>query len=265
MEFEYVSYRRSNRKVIKTSDGMVYSNSSKGRPGQPNIRYVRCVLKECPGTGKIKTDTAEFDPTRLHNHLPDKYDLATKQMEVRLRKTASTSQHMTLKQIFDEETRIDGNGAAVSFAYLESGMLKSRRKNLPRAPQSIQELTASLREDGFFGVNFKAEARHGDEVALVFISEAAAGKLPTTYEVHFDGTFYVCPQMFYQLWTILGSCEGTLFPLVHILMSGKRKGLYLAALWELANLYPTFQPTFAMGDFEIAARAAWKEIYPKFK
>jgi hypothetical protein len=48
-------------------------------------------------------------------------------------------------------------------------------------------------------------------------------------------------------------------------MSGKRKGLYLAALWELANLYPTFQPTFAMGDFEIAARAAWKEIYPKFK
>jgi hypothetical protein len=105
MEFEYVSYRRSNSKVIKTSDGMVYSNSSKGRPGQPNICYVPCVLKECPGTRKIKTDTAEFDPTRLHNHLPNKYDLLTKQLEVRLCKTASTSQHMTLKQIFNKETR----------------------------------------------------------------------------------------------------------------------------------------------------------------
>jgi hypothetical protein len=52
---------------------------------------------------------------------------------------------------------------------------------------------------------------------LCFVSDKAIGKLEYVKEIAFDGTYFVCPYPFYQLWTIIGESDGQLFPMISVL------------------------------------------------
>jgi hypothetical protein len=261
MEFSHVSYKRSNRKVLKSADGYLYSNASKSR--HSNVRYVRCVLRDCHATGKVKSDPDEFVPVKEHNHEPKKYKLEQHQLEVALRQKAASPTHSkeTLNKIFREVTRDHDLGSNISFSYLESGMLKARRKVHPRTPDSIEELVQCLEDNPVYGLNFKCHVTDGNQDALIFISEAATQRLVGISSINFDGTFFVVPEPFHQFWSILGEFEGKLFPLIGVLMTGRTTSLYETVLAKIKELIPTFLPDSAMGDFEVAARNALRGAF----
>jgi hypothetical protein len=260
MEHSYVNYKLCNKQVLKSVDNYLYSNAKR----TDAIQYLRCVIRECPGTGKLKRDQNEFAHMRAHNHGPEKYQIHQNQLAVNLRQKAACPSHNkdTLKDLFKESTREHDYGAEISFGHLESGMLKARRKVHPRTPDSIPELIQVLLDNpATYGLNYKCEVSAGGESALIFIHEASTNRLHKVIKVNFDGTFLVCPHPFKQLWTVLGEIEGRLFPLFSVLMNSKTTDLYRVVLQKIKEMFPAFQPQHAMGDFEIAPRTALREAF----
>ena len=76
-----------------------------------------------------------------------------------------------------------------------------------------------------------------------------------------DGTFAVCPSLFYQLYTMHGIIKDTTVPLVYCLMS-KTKEKYKELFAALKNLNAMLDPHEVTMDFEIAAIEALKSSFP---
>jgi hypothetical protein len=221
--------------VVKTAEVYLYKCKSKGRNG---IRYVRCVLGDCSATGKIKCEQERpevFNPLKVHNHGTGTYELEKRQLEVELRAKAASGAHSkeSLNQIFRETTRDSDIGENISFGYLESGMLKARGKIHPCSPDSIEDFVKTLKNNDDYGFNFRAHVTHESQEAVIVVSEAAATRMHQIKEINFDGTFFCVPEPFYQLWSILGSYEGRLFPLIGVLMTGRTTELYKTVLSKL--------------------------------
>ena len=79
-----------------------------------------------------------------------------------------------------------------------------------------------------------------------------------------DATFRVVPSCFPhgQLLNVMVDYMGTVIPVSHILMSGRKEGLYAAAFNLLKDRVPDFNPIHAMADFEQAIKNALITIFP---
>ena len=80
--------------------------------------------------------------------------------------------------------------------------------------------------------------------------------------IQFDGTFYVVPKIFLQLFTLFIQVNDHTLPALHILMTRKTEKLYRAAILGIMELIPNFNPIFAIGDFELAPRNDLEDIFP---
>ena len=80
--------------------------------------------------------------------------------------------------------------------------------------------------------------------------------------IQFDGTFFVVPKIFLQLFTLFIQANDHTLPALHILMTRKTEALYRAAILAIKELIPNFNPIFAIGDFELAPRKALEDIFP---
>ncbi len=70
-----------------------------------------------------------------------------------------------------------------------------------------------------------------------------------------DGTFNICPRLFYQILTIHAFKHGKQFPLAYFLLPGESRevcNIAFALLHEAAQRHLPIQPTRVMTDFEKA-------------
>ena len=97
---------------------------------------------------------------------------------------------------------------------------------------------------------------------LLFASQQSLQALKYIQNVYSDGTFAVVPRLFQQLYTIYGSVNGKVLPLVYVLMPKRNQELYEAVLGKLKELVPEFRPTHVMTDLEQASMNAYQSIFP---
>ena len=76
-----------------------------------------------------------------------------------------------------------------------------------------------------------------------------------------DGTFSVCPELFYQLYTIHCKIGINYPPCVYILLQDKRQNTYIRALQALMNLIPQSSPDNILVDFETAPINAFGQVF----
>ena len=76
---------------------------------------------------------------------------------------------------------------------------------------------------------------------------------------HVDGTFKVCPTLFYQLFTIHAVVHGQMVPCVFALLPDKKETTYRRLFEVLAHL----QPKTLLMDFELAITNAAKAVFPR--
>ena len=104
MEYISDSYRRSNGKILTTTDGFKYSKYKV----KENTTYLRCVLSKngCKGTAKLKLETNLIYPNSNHNHGNgiEEYKSGVYELETKCKKMAESTQD-NLRKIFDDETR----------------------------------------------------------------------------------------------------------------------------------------------------------------
>ena len=102
----------------------------------------------------------------------------------------------------------------------------------------------------------------GERIAVIFFSETIFEVLGDISDIQFDGTFYVVPRLFYQLFTIFLSIGRHSIPGIHCLMTHKDEELYTALILKIKELLPQLQPTSMMSDWERGSRNAFKHVYP---
>ena len=80
-----------------------------------------------------------------------------------------------------------------------------------------------------------------------------------------DGTFFVCSQLFEQLFNLMAEYQGVMIPVMHVLMTSRHAGLYEAVFKQLKEDYPTLNPEYFMSDFEAAITLGVKAAFPSIK
>ena len=76
-----------------------------------------------------------------------------------------------------------------------------------------------------------------------------------------DGTFDVCPSVFYQLYTIHCKVGNNYPPCVYFLLPNKRQDTYVRMLRALKDIIPDASPDKVLVDFESAAINAFAEVF----
>ena len=77
-----------------------------------------------------------------------------------------------------------------------------------------------------------------------------------------DGTFFVCPKLFEQLFNIMAEYKGVMVPIIHVAMTSRHHELYKLVFQRIAELYPSLQPEQFMSDFEAAITLGVHHAFP---
>ena len=98
------------------------------------------------------------------------------------------------------------------------------------------------------------------ERMFIFASEIGLQLLRESKHCYADGTFKVCPEIFYQLYTIHGQRNGQIFPVVFYLLPNKTQATYRRMLQQLFDRLGDNRLRDVLVDFECAAINAFHLI-----
>ncbi len=235
--------------------------------------YIRCVrylgkrnLNKCPATAKIVLESDILVEMKSHNHDGSHSAEAVEQFKRAVKKKVSENPHLSARVIFnDESQKVPEAASQVSYRHLESTLQKIKRKVRPKNPGSIEEYVEKLQEEPELSPYFRGtiEDASGHLNGVLFSTEQLTSSLESVSNVAFDGTFFVCPRPFVQVFTLFSARGDHFFPAFVVLMKSRDEASYKNVFQKIKCLAPNFIPTFAISDFEKAARKAFKAVWPE--
>ncbi len=129
-------------------------------------------------------------------------------------------------------------------------------------PQSPEEFADVLPTASNFNTNVREVIKESGEIAVIFFANILFTLAPQLKDLSFDGTFFVVPKIFMQLFTLMAVVNNHSFPLIFVLMTAKTQVLYEAVISTVRDFFPELLPDFLMGDFELASRNALELHFP---
>lgn len=205
-----------------------------------NKVYWRCDDRQCPATlTTCNNIVAAFG--RPHNHEEDYIGLAAESLISGVKKRCK-EEAKPIPAICDEEI----------------GGLRNSECN-----DSVEDMIRNI-------PTFQA-----CKSSLYRNQSTTIPKLPTTKEdinlegpwtVFIDGTFYSCTKHFNQLYTLHASVNGTMFPIVFVLLPNKSEATYNRFFGLLKDVIQDLQSVLNLEpwllDIEMAARNAVQRNFP---
>ncbi|XP_041358542.1 uncharacterized protein LOC121375235 [Gigantopelta aegis] len=193
---------------------------------------------------------------------------------VRLLSTPRTrvrNELLPVQEIYNEEVSMltDEQAAIVpSFSSLDFGLYRHRRKMLPKLPISRSEV--DLRD---YWVETKNNKRFlaindgDDDKLLVFTTDEMLVRMQDAETLFVDGTFYTCPGLWDQLYSIHCLSGATMVPVAFALMPNRTRATYVRLFNQLSSVVEEktgfdLSPEVVLTDFEIVAIQAIEEIFP---
>ncbi len=138
---------------------------------------------------------------------------------------------------------------------IQTSLYRSRRARLPSLPRSRGDI--QLEGEWTETTNSFLLCSDGEEdKILIFATDEHLEMLANAERVYMDGTFQICPRLFYQLFNINVFIHQQHFPVVYCLLPRKTWEVYNRAFTlvkEAAqNLHLEINPELIMTDFEHA-------------
>ena len=230
---------------------------------------LKCInhgskVGHCPGRGSFNTSTDKAKITIEHNH--DPHDVEAHVLKREIYDRAETAMTENLNDIFCDMTRHHPSGTDLTYKMVEPTMSKRRKLNLPSIPQNISEFIQGLKDNPEgLGMHFLDSLElDSEEFGAVFANSKLmkeASEYHTENFISADGTFFVTPTLFYQLFTIHIVIDHHFYPVISVLMDGKTEAKYRVVFAKLKEYLPNLNPTVAMTDHEQASRNALKAIW----
>lgn len=242
--------------------------------------YWRCVNRQC--SARITTvDNVPVSVGRDHTHPSDIVGITAAAFISGVKKRCRDEVD-PIPSIFDEclgslrDRECDVHVVSViesipTFESVKSALYRSRAKVIPKLPATQQDInlehqwTETLAGDRF--VLCDDTDNSGNRI-IIFATDDNLQRLCDAAAVYGDGTFYSCPGMFTQLYTLHASVHEQMFPLVFCLLPNKSELTYqrmFSLLQEAVRqrIQLELTPETVMLDFEVAARNAVRAAFPQ--
>ncbi|XP_046552148.1 uncharacterized protein LOC124261815 [Haliotis rubra] len=229
--------------------------------------HWKCIIDKCKG--RCSTIGDHITSVSEHNH-PPLVNEEESRLLTRLRQRVQ-EEIKPVQQIYNEETQnLDEEAAATvaSFYSIKSGLYRQRAKVLPPVPRTRADvdLTGSWTEttDGqqFLVVDSKDEDR-----ILIFSTAEMLDILANAETIYMDGTFFVCPSLWQQVYIVHCLVDGQMFPVAFSLLPSKSRDTYIRLFnylkdSVLAIVGVELSPSVVQTDYEAAAIGATERVFP---
>ena len=193
----------------------------------------------------------------LHDHEPDCVEVAVKKV-VQEMKTRARSEATSIPKIYAQTIRTaceheEVTATLPTFNSIRTSLYQSRRQRYPPMPESVDDLDFS----GEWAVTDKNETfYHGcRDGVFLFTTENNLDTLSRAEMFCCDGTFSICPRLFYQVFTIHCFKHDKLFPMVYFLLPNKTRETYnndFLLLKQVSQNYGfTLMPACVKADYEL--------------
>ena len=188
--------------------------------------YWRCVLRQCVAT-LITLNGILMSLGQNHNHTADVVSLAADAFVYQVKKRCR-EQVTPIPIIYDEEIGClsdrdydEDVGEMIrkipTSERCRGSLYRSRSKLIPKLPKSQQDVnlqgpfTETSVDERFLLCD---DTNDQNLRILIFATDDNLRRLCDSSIILADGTFYSCPEQFYQLYSFHGNVNGTVFSLV---------------------------------------------------
>lgn len=255
-------------------EGYIYRHIRKGG----DRTFWRCTITNCPGSISTLNNIPVGFGRQQHNHPADHTGVVTKQILNHISKRC-IEEVRPIPSIYEEELNKlrdhdwDDSAKTVvqrlpTFNSARSALYRARRKQTPKLPDTLADIrlegkwTKTATGDRFLLFDDNEQT---DRI-IAFATTESLNHLSAANTFYCDGTFYTCPSMFRQIYSIHIQINGTMTPVVYALLPAKSQVIY-ARLFTLLKHHMTllnlpFTPTTAFADFEGAAHNAIRQVLP---
>ena len=231
-----------------------------------SIIHWRCVMRKCKG--RLSSNGLLVINEVAHCHEPNNDAVKSVLFNSNLVKSASLSQSPTAI-ILSDVLRTTSPYKLPSH-FVKKSVYKNIQ-NCRKKKHSVVNLTGEHEIPEFLkytlnGERFlKHDIREGVERFIILTTRENLSHLGNSTIWLCDGTFYTCPNEFYQLFTIFGSVSGKYFPLVYCLLTSKTNSIYTKILKIIKNDLPSCKLEYVISDFEQAIKISFEATFPNTK
>ena len=229
--------------------------------------HWKCVVPGC--NGRCSTIGDHIMSTTAHIHPPVENADHTRLL-CRLRQRVQTD-ISTVQQIYNDElNQVDQVTAATmpSFASVQASLYRHRAKAIPpvpttRAAVDLQEPWTKTQD----GRDFLCVNDGDDDKILVFASTEMLDIMSEASTLFMDGTFFVCPSLWLQVYIVHCLVDNKMYPVAISLLPNKTKQTYVRLFALLKDVVRTktgidISPDIIQIDFESAVIKAVNEVFP---
>lgn len=268
----FVNTKRGRRSLLH--DGYsyyfhrTYSNSSK-------ISIWRCSQRQkCNSTIKILEDENKIKVLDRKQHKCEKNDTRIDVLQRKQECRERAKDEVTpIKKLYNQCFRrfhdrgLDILSAVPEYNNIKTSLYKTRNRHL-----NVQKTHFFKRADIVVPEKFTSgfllfdDGVGSDNRMIAFATEKARNVIEKTDTFFSDGTFWTCPKLFSQLYTIHGDIsssetETNIVPLIYILMPNREQHTYHRAFQLIREHVPNFNPKTFILDYEMAPINVIKDIF----
>lgn len=213
---------------IYNIDGFLFYKAN----SRPKSASIYCQMRNktgCQASGKLDVINNTISlKINTHNHEKESHNTKLVALKSKLKENSKCSSE-NLRTIFDETCRQfpDEVSCQISFPQIQRSMHYAKSEKYPTIPQSIENFTMDLQENEYFNINFKSIIfDHEKIIGLLFFNDNMINSIGDNFrEICYDGTFFVVPKFFTQLFIISVKCGNRFLPTFFILMSSKKESI----------------------------------------
>ena len=248
---------------------------------RPTCSYLKCqsFSSGCPATAKIKGEEA-FVLITDHSHDPPSTGAAKFRSHLLEEIKKPANSRNSTQFVYDTARNElapddDSLGKLPTFDSIRSSMHRSRSETIPTAPKKVDQIDLNFmantwKHDNGDPFYLCDSGPAGDsDPGRIFIfgaREDHLSRIGLCDALYCDGTFWVVPSLFYQLFTIHVEVYQQIFPLFYCLLPDKTEETYVRMFIMLKNICHSLniQLNFnrIVSDFELALINAIARVFP---
>lgn len=278
LPYERVPLKRGSGYLVGT---YIFVHATKAR----DIQYLKCQYysapHRCAARAKVTDNGIELIVPD-HTHEPPSLDSLKFRAKVLDEAKKSVNCRSSLGLIYNNvrsETLSNSPNADIvlpqlqTYRSLERSMSRSRKGVLPAEPNNSQEIDIQFFLDNMkYPDNsdfFLCDSGPNDpKRILIFGSkDSDLRRLSESDTWYMDGTFWVVPHVFYQLFTVHAYVYGQQFPFLYCLLPDKTELTYQKLFVMIQNIFrernlPLSALKSVVTDFEPAIANAFRRVFP---
>ncbi|KAK3093890.1 hypothetical protein FSP39_021504 [Pinctada imbricata] len=238
--------------------------------------YWRCSVRACPATVRTLNNIL-VGSNGTHNHSPDRIQLQVDEVMNTI-KSRCREETKPCPQIYQEvvsglrNPKWDDDTQRMverlpTYQSCHNVLHQQRSKLLPKLPTTQADLVLQGEwTETTVGERFLlTDSNDAGRRIIIYATDSNLELLTNCSTIYGDGTFYVCPGVFNQLYSLHGCVDGHFYPLVFAFLPGKSTDVYLR-FWDLLKSACDdglqLEPATVFLDFESAMHSATRSAFP---